>query len=102
MKKETLNVRQGDLCLFKIDKLPEGLTETNTKILVSGSHGHHHTINKGKVYLKPVDTYVFGYLVAKDTTIDHEEHGGMKLTDGIYELRKQQEFTPAGLVPVID
>lgn len=95
-------IRQGDLALIKIAKLPTGLKETLTKILVSGSHGHHHSINQGKVYLKPVDTYVFGYLKAKDTMIDHEEHGGMKLPDGIYELRKQQEHTPAGLVPVID
>lgn len=95
-------IRQGDLGLVKIFKLPKGLKEEKTKILISGSHGHHHSIDNGKVYFKQVDQYVFGYLVAKDTTIDHEEHGGMKLPNGVYELRKQQEFTPQGLVPVID
>lgn len=95
-------VRQGDLVLKKISKLPTKLTEENTKVLMHGSHGHDHFIDKGKVYFKKVDDYVYGYLVTKDTTLDHPEHGGIKLTDGIYELRKQNEFTVAGLIPVID
>lgn len=95
-------VRQGDLVLKKIKKLPTGLTETKVKVMVTGSHGHNHSFDTGKLYFTPVDTYVFGYLVAKGTSIDHPEHGGMKLENGVYELRKQQEYTPQGLVPVID
>ena len=99
---QTTLIRQGDLVLKKVKKLPAGLKETKTKVLVTGSHGHDHTISQGKVYLQKVDTHVFGYLVAKNTVIDHPEHGGMKLENGVYELRKQHEYTPAGLVPVID
>lgn len=69
---------------------------------MSGSHGHDHTINQGKIYLKKVNDFVFGYLIAKDTEIQHEEHGNHKIPDGVYELRGQQEYTPQGLIPVID
>lgn len=99
---KTTCIRQGDLVLKKIKSLPKGLEQAKTLVMMRGSHGHDHYVDKGKVYLKAVDTYVMGYLVAKDSTLDHPEHGGMKLTNGVYEIRKQQEFTPAGLVPVID
>lgn len=94
-------IRHGDICLKQISKLPKGLKETKTTILETGSHGHNHFIDKGKVYFQKVNDYVFGYLVAKNTTLDHEEHGKV-LLNGVFELRKQQEFTPQGLVPVID
>lgn len=94
-------IRHGDLCLVKVSKIPK-LEETKTNVLMKGSHGHDHTINQGKVYFSKVDDFVFGYLKAKNTTLDHPEHKEIKLKDGIYELRKQQEFTPDGLKPVID
>lgn len=99
---KTKLIRHGDICLRKISKKPTGLEESKTKVLETGSHGHNHYIDNGKVYFKKVDDYVFGYLVAKDTTLNHEEHGKIKLDNGVYELRKQQEYTPQGLVPVID
>jgi len=94
-------IRHGDLALVKIPKLPKGLVATKTKVLLTGSHNNKHTINSGKVYFKQ-DGFVFGYLVAKGTTLNHIEHGKVKLPDGIYELRKQQEQTHDGLKPVID
>lgn len=99
---KTTCIRQGDLVLKKIDKLPEGLELAKTLVMMRGSHGHDHYVDTGKIYFKKENTYVIGYLVAKNSTLDHPEHGGMKLTNGVYEIRKQQEFTPAGLVPVID
>jgi len=95
-------IRHGDLALVKIDKLPKGLLETKTKVLLTGSHNNNHSISVGKVYFKQVDGFVFGYLVAKKTTLNHIEHGGVKLVDGVYELRKQVEQTHDGLKPVID
>ena len=95
-------IRHGDIALKQIDQLPKDLVETKTKILISGSHGNHHTIDKGKVYFKKVDDFVFGYLVAKGTILNHTEHGKVKLPNGIYELRKQNEIRHDGLKPVID
>ena len=94
--------RHGDICGVKISKLPKGLKETKTTVLETGSHGHNHSINQGKVYFKKDGEHIFGYLVAKDTFLNHEEHGKLELTNGVYELRKQTEHTPQGLIPIRD
>ncbi len=109
MKKTNKNYRHGDLTLFGIDKLPEGLKLSKTKVLIKSSGGNAHSINKGSVYFKDVDEYVFGYLVAKDTTLFHKEHGDgkgelrkAKIEDGIYELRRQNEKTHESMRKVED
>ena len=101
--------RHGEICFVKIDKLPNGLKKENSKIIVKGSHGHDHTFDTGKLYFKKENDFVIGYFVSENTTLFHEEHGegkGLlkkaKLPNGIYEIRKQQEYTPEGLKPVID
>lgn len=101
MKKQAY--RHGEICLLKIDKLPKGLKESKTNVLMTGSHSNSHTFDKGKIYLKS-DGKTFGYLVAKDTKLFHPEHSpkGAKIKDGIYQLIKQQEYTPDGFKPVID
>lgn len=95
--------RHGDLLLVKIKSLPKGLNKPEkTKTILSGSHGHNHDYDNGKLYFKKVDDYVFGYFVAKDTVIDHPEHGKAEIPNGTYELRRPQEFTPEGLKLIID
>jgi len=98
--------RHGEILLRKISKLPTGLKESKTNVIMSGSHANSHTFNNGKLYLKKENDFVFGYFRAKDTSLLHPEHspkiGDAKIPDGNYELRKQQEHTPSGLVPIID
>jgi hypothetical protein len=97
--------RHGEVGLVKVSKLPKGLKQSDTKTLMSGSHGNSHSFDNGKLYLIKESDYVFGYLVAKNTTLYHAEHGDngkAKIKDGIYQLLRQQEYTPQGLIPVID
>jgi hypothetical protein len=98
--------RHGELGFLKISSLPKGLKETKTNILMSGSHGNSHTFYNGKLYMKKENDFVFGYFRSKNTNLLHPEHspkiGDAKLPDGNYQLIKQQEFTPQGLVPVVD
>lgn len=102
--------RHGEIALVKIDKLPKGIEKSDSKVLMSGSHGNSHTIDNGIFYPKTDDQYIFGYLEAKNTNLLHSEHGNSKkgllksakIEDGFYELRKQHEHTPQGLSPVID
>lgn len=109
MKKQKQQAyRHGEIMLLKIDKLPKGLELSNTKTFMIGSHGNGHSIDTGKLYLlKPKGgDFSFGYLVAKETSLLHLEHspkvGNAKIKDGIYKLIKQTEFTPEGLIPVLD
>ena len=101
--------RHGEIGLEPVSKLPADLKKSDTKILMAGSHGNNHSINIGEIYLKQEDQFVFGYLVAKNTTLLHTEHGTgngtikeAKIPDGVYRLRKQQEFINSELKPVID
>lgn len=110
------NYRHGDLGLFEINELPEGLKKSTSKTLMTGSGGHNHTFDHGEFYTKQ-NGLVVGYLVAKNTSLYHPEHGQempksyqqrygnvkrAKISDGVYELRKQQEDTHDGMKPVID
>ena len=107
MKKQVY--RHGEISFVKIGTLPSDLTKSDSKEFIKGSHGNSHSFDKGELYLKNVDSYIFGYFVAKNTNLLHPEHGEGKgklkkaeLPDGIYELRKQQEFVNSEMKPVID
>lgn len=102
--------RHGEIAFIKIRKLPENLDETKQKEFIKGSHGNPHTFDKGKLYLKEEDEFVFGYFEAKDTTLFHNEHGEIKkgklkaarLPDSVYQLRRQNEIINEELRQVID
>lgn len=100
------NYRHGEIGFIGIEKLPEGLELAQTNQIMVGSHGNSHSIDKGELYFKNDGEFKFGYLVAKDTNLLHPEHspniGDAKLQDGVYQLIKQNEFTPEGLIPVQD
>lgn len=105
-------IRHGDLCLVQIKKLPKGLTALpgTANSLMKGSNGNNHDVKGGTVYLKDVDQFVFGYVVAGDKcTLIHPDHGKGKgelktatLPAGIYELRRQHEQGNDAMRPVID
>lgn len=94
----------GEISFIKIDKLPDGLVETNTDVFAKGKTGNSHKFNGGKIYLKNGGQFIVGYFEAKGTKLYHPEHSpkGAELPDGVYEIRRQNEHTPAGLVPVVD
>jgi len=100
--------RHGDMMLIPIDKLPDGLKEQKTKILMTGSHGNNHTVINAKFYSKKEDNFVFGYLKAlKGCVLLHPEHGEKgtgkaKLPIGFYQLRKQNEILANELREVQD
>ena len=105
------NVRHGDLALIGIEKLPEGLKKSESKILMTGSGGNDHSFNRGEFYPHQEQPNIIGYLVAENTTLFHKEHGKVvkgkdlreaKIQDGIYQLKNQIEDTHAGMKPVID
>jgi hypothetical protein len=95
--------RHGDVCLLRISSIPKEAKLSRSKVLMVGSHQNNHSFTGGKFYELSKDNVV-GYLKAKDTKLFHPEHSpkGVCLPNGVYEIRKQQEYTPTGLVPVID
>ena len=99
--------RHGELLFVETESVPNEakLKKTNTLLVGSGSNPH---IFKGGKFYSLDNGIVFGYFEAKDTTLYHKEHGkgkGLKqakLPNGIYELRKGQEFINSELRPIID
>lgn len=100
--------RHGEVFLVLVDSIPKkGVKKSISKTFMVGSHGHNHDIDNGEIYfLDEKEEFVFGYLKAKNTNLIHEEHkdetGSAKIPDGNYQLIKQQEITPKGLIPIRD
>ena len=106
-----MNYRHGDLGLIGVGQLPEGLTASKSKVLMTGSGGNDHTFNVGTFYPNN-DGQVVGYLKAVDgTKLLHPVHGilveGQKLREaviwtGVYKCVRQGEQTHDGMRPVED
>lgn len=103
---------QGDILLEvvdpkdlpKLDPTPlmslEGPPVEGYLIVALGeATGHKHKIDsregQGKMY-KAANMDRFFVLIEKDTTITHDEHNGIGLGKGIYEIVRQREATTDG------
>lgn len=107
-----MNIRHGDMALIGIDKLPQGLTASDTTVLMKGSGGNDHSFKNGVFYPKPSGDNVIGYFEAQGGCyLLHPDHGKKKgntklrtanVTAGLYEVRRQNEQTHEGMRPVVD
>lgn len=107
-------IRHWDVALVQIDKLPEWLTKSNTRIFLAWKNNNHE-IDKWEIYLTRDhnalrdNEFLYGYLVAKNTTLIHNEHSPMSnenrnalIEDWVYALYKQKESTNDGFQIVQD
>lgn len=91
-------VRQGDLLITQVQKIPKGFkarTDKNARVLAEGEvTGHFHRLDDGTVFQKgsSVDTLVFQ--ADKLTTLSHDEHDPISFPPGIYEVKRQREYSP--------
>jgi hypothetical protein len=106
-----MNYRHGDLELVGIAELPQGLKQSDSKVLMTGSSNNPHSFDNGEFYPCVSGNFIIGYLVAKSTMLFHPDHGKKvknkklreaKIADGIYELRQQVEDTHSGMKRVQD
>ena len=98
---------QGDVLFRKLDSLPEGLQQAepeNGKFIVAHSEtGHHHTVLERNAQLLIDQTNEFiSYLQVNEggAILEHERsfdtHESIKFEPGVYEVRRQREYTPEG------
>lgn len=87
---------QGDVLFTPIDKIPTGLKRSKEAILAYGEvTGHKHEIlDEVDYYLSDgSDPWVVGFLdVKKEVDIVHEDHEGITIYPGKYEIRNQCEI----------
>lgn len=99
---------QGDMLIRRIDKLPANaklLDAENGKFVLAHSEtGHNHTVKKQagvSFYANDNDPFI-AYLVVDNTKclIEHERsfdtHAPIHVDNGVYEIRRQREYTPEG------
>lgn len=99
--------RQGDVFIKQVRSIPKTAErkEQNDRIVLAYGEvtGHAHAIHD----LEAVDVFVTAdgrtYLKAKDeATVRHEEHGGIALPAGNYEVTIQREYSPEEIRNVMD
>jgi hypothetical protein len=101
---------QGDVIFRRIDRLPAGVVEQKTEgpIVVAHSEtGHHHTVSpaEAKLFDRAQRDPMICYLQLAGDACDvvhhrpHDTHETLRLAGGagaIYEVRRQEEYTPQG------
>jgi len=103
---------QGDLLIRRIASLPANASavqpERGQFILAHSETGHNHVVAERpcvKAYADPSDPLV-SYLEviqneeAWDVVLEHlrsfHQHESIKIDPGVYEIRRQREYTPEG------
>ncbi|MFX0204583.1 MAG: hypothetical protein ACFFDT_01245 [Candidatus Hodarchaeota archaeon] len=90
-------VRQGDLLLKKVDKLPKRARTVKSDVILEGeATGHAHRIIDGEIFRFWSQSSGDQLFVKADkgATLVHEEHTKIKLVPGIYEVIRQREYDP--------
>lgn len=107
MKTFTKMAAQGDLLLIRIDALPDNLklvaSEKGAFVLAHSETGHNHIVmERPDVRMFSAMDEFRSYLVVEgDPSIvehqrDFDTHESIKIEPGIYEVRRQREYTPEG------
>lgn len=102
-----MQIRQGDVLLVKIDKLPDGdmmrvEPEGSRLILVRGeATGHHHSVDAKRAFLVVINTAMY-LRVLRETVLKHQEHEPVPLPPCDYQVIRQREYTPQEIRNVTD
>ena len=102
MNKKNIGVRHGDVELYPIASLPEGLTEIKCNgsfVLAEGeTTGHKHIIKADRLQVfRHTDGRLF-LSVGDNAVVTHEEHKTLKVMPSFYEIGAEREFDWFGRV----
>lgn len=102
---------QGDLLIRRIDKLPDGVkplaAEKGQFVVAHSETGHNHVIaEQPNVKLYTTGDPMVSYLEvieatdAMETLLEHlrghDTHETISIPSGVFEIRRQREYTPEG------
>ncbi len=104
---------QGDCVFIPIKKLPEGVVaqERGERLIVAHSEtGHHHAIDnpEARIFEKATRDPMVCYLAIDGEHADlvhhraHDTHETVRMLGGMWEVHRQEEYTPAGWRQVQD
>jgi hypothetical protein len=84
-------IRQGDVLLTPIDKLPENLKEKDNILAYGEVTGHKHQLVGTQVQVFADDRRNQFAEVKEKSILRHEEHGWVDVVEGIKSVRIQRE-----------
>ena len=102
---------QGDLLIRRIEKLPEGLKRISAEkaqyVVAHSETGHNHVIDASpNISLYSSGDPMISYLQVIEATDateallkhlrSYDTHETIKIPAGIFEIRRQREYTPQG------
>lgn len=91
--------RQGDILLIRVEKV-SGTKLDHTIVAEGEATGHHHKLT-GDAVLYQEEMQMFAQ-VGVDVVLTHQEHGAIPIAPGVYEIRRQREYTPKAIRSVVD
>lgn len=105
-------IRQGDVLLVPVDSIPADARpvgrENGRVILARGEvTGHHHSIAHPDVTLvtaEQADELRMWLQVTapEPVELEHQEHSTLAVPPGLYEVRRQREYSPEEIRRVAD
>ena len=101
-------IRQGDVAIIRTDRqLPSGCgavkLENGRVILAHGEvTGHAHALEPDGVALLESPEGRRFLKVDKEAAVTHEEHATVTIPEGIWEVRRQREYSPQEIRVVAD
>lgn len=104
---------QGDMLITRIEALPEEVVKTKPEggnyILAHSETGHNHVVKAKpdvEFYSHANDNFKAYLVVNKTACVEHmrgfDTHETIKFGKGIYEIRRQREYTPEGFRRALD
>jgi len=102
---------QGDVMFIKRNDLPAGLKEQGNLIVTHSETGHHHVLEHEvkapppKIFVKD-DFVSYIQVFGSHADVVHKRsfdtHKTLRLGKGVWEVRRQREYTPSGFRRVED
>ena len=88
--------RHGDLLIESAQEIPEGCRRLQHLVLAEGElTGHSHRVaERGAGVLFQGMNAMFLQVTAPTATLVHQEHGPISLTQGVYRVWRQREYSP--------
>ena len=107
MERFTNQAAQGDMLIRRIDALPDNAVlakpENGQYVLAHSETGHNHVVKADpgvKFYNHANDNFIAYLVVDNDACVEHmrgwDTHKALGFMKGIFEIRRQREYTPEG------
>lgn len=109
---KTRQVAQGDVLFTRVSELPSGLNEVKRAggllVVAHSETGHHHGFSSvdARMFEVPNDPFTCYLQLSGPCELQHlrphDTHEPILFGAGVFQVRRQREYTPEGYRMVID